>query len=69
VRVGKTALDREMRTVPVAGHDVRVKVAFLDGELVNAQPEYADVALVAAKTGVPAKDVLAEAVAVIRRTR
>jgi pyridinium-3,5-bisthiocarboxylic acid mononucleotide nickel chelatase len=65
--IGKTALEREMRTVVVAGHDVRVKLAYLDGELMNAQPEYADVALVAEKTGRPIKDVLADAVAATRK--
>ena len=55
-----------MRTIQVAGHQVRVKLAFLDGELLNAQPEYADLALVAEKTGRPIKDVLAEAVAATR---
>ena len=65
VRIGKTALDREMRVVQVAGHDIAVKLARLDGELMNAQPEYEDVARVAALTGRPAKDVLAEAVAAI----
>ena len=66
VGLAKTALDREMRTVEVAGHDVRVKLAYLDGELLNAQPEYADVALVAEKTGRPIKDVLAESIAASR---
>ena len=37
--VGKHALDREMR-VSVDGHPVAVKLARLDGEVVNAQPEY-----------------------------
>jgi uncharacterized protein (DUF111 family) len=68
VRIGKTALDREMRVVHVAGHDVAVKLARLDGELMNAQPEYEDVARVAALTGRPAKDVLAEAVAAIEES-
>jgi len=66
LRVDKTALDRSMTTVSVAGHDVRVKLAYLDGELLNAQAEYADVALVAEKTGRPIKDVLAEAIAATR---
>src|SRR5207245_397477 len=42
-RVGKRALDRDWATVAVAGHDVRVKVARLDGRVVNAVPEYDDV--------------------------
>ena len=61
--VGKRALDRGWVTVAVGGHEVRVKTASLDGVVVNAQPEYDDVAAVAAATGRPAKSVLAEAVA------
>ena len=63
VRIGKSALDREMRAVRVDGHEIAVKLARLDGEVVNAQPEYEDVARIAALTGRPAKDVLAEAAA------
>ena len=66
ITIGKTALDREMRSVEVAGHTVRVKLALLDGSVVNAQPEYDDVAAAAAATGRPIKDVLAEAVAATR---
>ena len=62
-RVGKTALEREMRSVTVDGYDVAVKLALLDGEVVNAQPEYDDVARVAAATHRPIKAVLAEAIA------
>ncbi len=67
IALSKTALEREMRTVKVAGHEVRVKLAYLDGSLTNAQPEYADVAMVAEKTGRPIKDVLAEAIAASRK--
>lgn len=67
--VAKHALDREMRTVEVAGHTVRVKLARLDGAVVNAQPEYDDLVSVAAATGRPVKDVLAEAVAASRLLR
>jgi uncharacterized protein (TIGR00299 family) protein len=66
IPIGKHALDRAMRTVTVDGHTVHVKFALLDGEIVNAQPEYEDVAAVAAMTGRPLKDVLAEAVAAAR---
>jgi uncharacterized protein (TIGR00299 family) protein len=62
-RVGKTALERQMRSVTVDGYDVAVKLALLDGEVVNAQPEYDDVARVAAATHRPTKAVLAEAIA------
>ena len=66
----KTALDREMRTVTVDGHEVAVKVARLrEGgrcEVMNVQPEYSDVVAVASATGRPVKDVLAEASAAAR---
>ena len=69
IAIGKTALDREMRTVTVAGHEVAVKLALLDGEVLNAQPEYEDVARVATLTGRPIKQVLAEAVAATQGLR
>jgi pyridinium-3,5-bisthiocarboxylic acid mononucleotide nickel chelatase len=66
IALGKTALDRSMRTVQVDGQDVRVKLAVHNGQVVNVQPEYDDVARVAADTGRPIKDVLADAVACSR---
>ncbi|MDQ3615384.1 MAG: nickel pincer cofactor biosynthesis protein LarC [Actinomycetota bacterium] len=66
VAIGKHALDRETRTVPVDGHPVRVKLALDAGHVVNAQPEYDDVAAVASSTGRPIKQVLAEAIAASR---
>jgi uncharacterized protein (DUF111 family) len=62
----KTALAREQRAVSVAGHEVGVKVARLEGRVVNVQPEYDDVARAAAASGRPVKDVLAEASAAAR---
>jgi uncharacterized protein (TIGR00299 family) protein len=62
----KTALDREMRSVTVDGHPVAVKVARLDGKVMNMQPEYDDVVAAATATGRPVKDVLAEAAAAAR---
>ena len=50
----------------VDGHDIRVKTARLDEEVVNVQPEYDDVAAAAAGTGRPVKAVLADAVAAAR---
>jgi pyridinium-3,5-bisthiocarboxylic acid mononucleotide nickel chelatase len=63
VAVGKTALERAMRAVTVDGERIAVKLALLDGEVVNAQPEYEDVARVATVTGRPVKAVLAAAIA------
>ncbi|MGH8836204.1 MAG: nickel pincer cofactor biosynthesis protein LarC, partial [Actinomycetes bacterium] len=42
--VDKRALVREMRTVNINGEEIRIKIALLDGVVVNAQPEYEDVA-------------------------
>ncbi len=67
--VGKTALEREMRTVLVDGLSVRVKLALHRGRVVNAQPEYEDVADAAVRTGRPAKDVLADAAAAAQAFR
>ena len=64
--VGKQALDREMVTVEVAGQSIAVKLARHDGRLVNAQPEYDDVARAAAALGRPVADVLADASAASR---
>lgn len=66
VTIGKHALDRETRAVEVDGHVVRVKLALLDGVVVNAQPEYDDLVAVASATGRPVRDVLAEAAAAAR---
>ena len=62
-RVDKRALHRETRTVTVDGVGVRVKVARLDGTVVNVSPEYDDVAAAAATLQRPVKVVLAAAVA------
>jgi pyridinium-3,5-bisthiocarboxylic acid mononucleotide nickel chelatase len=66
IPIGKTALDREMRTVEVGGLPVRVKLASSAGRVLNVQPEYDDVVHVASSTGRPVKDVLSEAVAASR---
>ena len=65
-RVARTALDREERTVDVDGRPVRVKVGRLAGEVVNAMPEWEDVAAAAAALGRPAKQVLQQAHAAAR---
>ena len=64
--IAKTTLDRAMETVEVDGFPVHVKIAVHKGRVVNAQPEYDDVARAAAATGRPVKEVLADAVAASR---
>ena len=65
--VGKHALERSWRTVQVDGQPVRVKTAHLDGELVNASPEWDDVAAAARVLDRPAKSVLAAAAAAVHQ--
>jgi uncharacterized protein (TIGR00299 family) protein len=63
----KHALDREIVVVEVDGRQVAVKLARHDGVVVNAQPEYDDVARAADDLGRPVADVLAAATALARR--
>jgi pyridinium-3,5-bisthiocarboxylic acid mononucleotide nickel chelatase len=65
--VTKHALDREIVSVEVDGQPVAVKLARHGGVVVNAQPEYDDVARAAAALGRPVAEVLADASAASRR--
>jgi len=60
-RVTKHALEREYVVVDLGGHKVSVKMARLDGVVVNAQAEYEDVLAAAEALARPVKEVLAEA--------
>jgi len=66
VPVERHALPRETTSVQVGGLEVPVKVARLDGTVVNAQPEYDDVVRVATALDRPVVEVLAEATAAAR---
>ena len=57
----KRPLDREVVDVQVGGHAIAVKIARWHGRVVNVQPEFDDVARVAATTGRPVKIILAQA--------
>lgn len=62
----KHALDRSFTEVTVDGQRIAVKLAHLEGELMNVQPEYEDVAAASRAIGRPVKDVLADAIAAAR---
>jgi uncharacterized protein (TIGR00299 family) protein len=62
-RLDRIELERESRTVEVAGEPVRVKVGRLDGRVVNLAPEHADCERAARITGDPVKTVWARALA------
>jgi hypothetical protein len=59
-------LERDVRAVDVGGEPVRVKVGWLDGEVVNVAPEHDDCAAVAARTGRTVKSVWAAAFAAVQ---
>ncbi len=64
--VARHALPRETAAVTVAGVEISVKLARLDGVVVTAQPEYDDVARAAHLLGRPVREVLGEAQAAAR---
>ena len=65
-RVEKHALARETVSVDIDGLTIRVKIAFADGRVVSATPEFDDVAAAAESLGIPVKEVLAESVTAVR---
>jgi pyridinium-3,5-bisthiocarboxylic acid mononucleotide nickel chelatase len=67
VCVTRIALDRFWVPLPVAGGQVRLKVAHRGGEVIHAAPEFDDAAEVAAQRSVPVRRVLDEAVAAAER--
>jgi pyridinium-3,5-bisthiocarboxylic acid mononucleotide nickel chelatase len=62
-RLDRIELERQSRTVVVAGEPVHVKVGLLDGRVVNLAPEHADCERAARITGDPVKTVWARALA------
>jgi len=59
--VERRALVRRTETVRLEGRSIRVKLALLDGRVVNAQPEYEDCLAVAKARKLPLKDVIRKA--------
>ena len=57
--LARECLDREMITVSTAVGPVRFKVARRAGQVLNAQPEFDDLAKLSAERGIPIKDVQA----------
>lgn len=57
----KWVLDRRWERVAVAGGEVRIKLGLLDAAVVTATPEFEDVARLAAASGRPEREVMAEA--------
>jgi uncharacterized protein (DUF111 family) len=64
--VGRVYADERRATVTIAGKDIGVRMAFVDGRLVTVSPEFEDVRAVAAAVGRPAKVVYEAAQAAAR---
>jgi uncharacterized protein (DUF111 family) len=62
-RRGRVALDREFVEVSIGAGRVRVKIATRDGVVLQAMPEFEDVAALAREQGRPERLVLQEALA------
>ena len=62
----RKVLDRQVLTVETAFGAVRMKVAWLEGEIVNAAPEFEDCRRLADEKSVPLKDVMQAAQAAFR---
>lgn len=65
----RRCLRREFATVTTPWGDVRVKLAYLAGELANIAPEFEDCRRLAQEHGVPLKKILQEAVRALERQR
>lgn len=60
--LSRECLEREMVTVGTPLGPVRFKVAYRDGRVLNAQPEFEDLATLSAERGIPIKEAQALAV-------
>jgi uncharacterized protein (DUF111 family) len=64
--VGRLYADERQEVITIAGRQVRVRLAFVDGRLVTVSPEFDDVREVAAAVGRPVKVVYEAAQAAAR---
>jgi uncharacterized protein (TIGR00299 family) protein len=61
-REQRRVLRREFQTIATQWGEVRVKLGFLDGDMVNCAPEFEDCRRIAQENGVPLKTVMQEAI-------
>ena len=60
-RIGRTVLEREMKTVNISWGSVRIKIGKFNGKVIQISPEYEDCKKIAYKEKVPVKQVYEEA--------
>ncbi len=59
-RIGRTVLEREMKTVNISWGSVRIKIGKFNGKVIQISPEYEDCKKIAYKEKVPVKQVYEE---------
>ncbi|MCU0822721.1 MAG: nickel pincer cofactor biosynthesis protein LarC [Spirochaetes bacterium] len=62
INIRREKLYRDFVRIKISGDEIRIKVGYLNGEIVNIQPEYEDCREVSEKTGMPLKEVMSRAV-------
>ncbi len=62
----RRVLDREWATVETSRGPVKIKIARENGRILNAAPEYEDCRRIASESGVPLKEIMAEALSRFR---
>jgi hypothetical protein len=67
-KAGRRVLSREIRKVKTAFGEVRIKIASLEGAIVNISPEYADLKALSNKTGQPIRKLSAAIMAELKNT-
>jgi uncharacterized protein (DUF111 family) len=55
--VNRYCLDRKIETIKLPYGEVQVKIATMDGKIVNSAPEFESCKLLAEKTGMALKDI------------
>jgi len=60
-RIGRTVLERELKTVNISWGSVRIKIGKFNGKVIQISPEYEDCKKIAYKEKVPVKQVYEEA--------
>ena len=60
--ITRDKLDRKYEKVSAFGEEIKIKIGYLNGNKINAQPEYEDCRIAANKLNLPLKEVIAESI-------
>jgi hypothetical protein len=62
ISVLREKLNRSFEKIKISGNEIRIKIGYLNDQIINIQPEFEDCREVSEKTGMPLKEVMARAV-------